>query len=507
MNRTNKNIINFKLLLILLISLYFLYNYSVMAEECYSEERIAKKNFSNITLNILTHEEPIMGTPTKQHAKEFEELTGAKINVFYISFDSLYQEAMIGLKKGKYDIVIYGSLWTTDFKEYLEPLPQNMLESEEFKSVASYYKTISKWGDNYYQLPIDGDRHYFQYRSDILEDDSFKKEYENRFGEELLVPKTWKELNKVSKFLHNREFNGFKISGISEISNKDDLLFSQFIKRAASYVKHPDVGGGFYFDLETMEPLINTPGFVEALEDFVESQNYYKDKKHKNTLGDVIASFGGGEVVFSDSWDDPFVKAMEKSSKIREHVRAEISLGSKKVWNRESGEWNYFEEGNFVPYLSWGWTSAVSKKSKNKEAAFDFLGYFGNEKNHKKDLIVGEYGVNPFREEDLSVEFWQKYGGWSREVSESYINMLQKQEKIKSKIVDLNIYQSRQYMRDLSIGVYRALSGRDSAKEALDVVADRWRELNERIGVEKQREAYRRIVEFEDGGDINEVEK
>ena len=43
------------------------------------------------------------------------------------------------------------------------------------------------------------------------------------------------------------------------------MLGNYFIKRAAPYAKHPEVGGGFYFDLETMEPLINTPGFVAAL--------------------------------------------------------------------------------------------------------------------------------------------------------------------------------------------------------------------------------------------------
>jgi hypothetical protein len=48
------------------------------------------------------------------------------------------------------------------------------------------------------------------------------------------------------------------------------------------------------------------------------------------------------------------------------------------------------------------------------------------------------------------------------------------------------------------VGVYRALTGRDTPQKALDGVADEWRALTRRVGVDKQREAYRPIVEFED---------
>ena len=44
----------------------------------------------------------------------------------------------------------------------------------------------------------------------------------------------------------------------------------------------------------------------------------------------------------------------------------------------------------------------------------------------------------------------------------------------------------------------RALTGRETPQAALDGVAERWRALTQRVGVEKQRAAYREIVEFED---------
>ena len=43
-----------------------------------SFEAIDAKDYSGRTLNIITHAVPVMGEPTALHAKQFEELTGAK---------------------------------------------------------------------------------------------------------------------------------------------------------------------------------------------------------------------------------------------------------------------------------------------------------------------------------------------------------------------------------------------------------------------------------------------
>jgi len=246
------------------------------ANELYSHKKIARKNYSGIVLNILTHEPPVMGEATTNHASEFEELTGAKINITYASFGQLYQEALLGLKNSKYDIIFFGSLWLADFHKYLEPVPHNLLNSTTFKDIIPHYKKKAKWGDVTYQVTIDGDRHYLQYRKDILENPIYIKKFKKKYGFDLTIPKTWKELNRVAKFFNKMKIkSGKTIYGISEVTNKNEPLFSQFIKRAAPYAKHPDIRGGFYFDLKTMKPLINTPGFVEALKDFVDSQELY----------------------------------------------------------------------------------------------------------------------------------------------------------------------------------------------------------------------------------------
>lgn len=499
-NIRNRLILKIRLLSFVLIVLTILIP-KVHAQnniDIYSSEQIQHKDYSGITLNILTHEKPVMGEPTELHAHQFEKLTGAKINITFIPFEKLYQELQLGLKTGKYDIVFYGSLWIADIVENLEPIPEKMLNSSQFHDVLEHYKMISKWENKYYQVPIDGDRHYFQYRTDVLE--SIKHQYFKEKNKILTHPETWKDVLETLEFFKTHKPENFKnIHGIVEINKFHDLLFSQFIKHAAPYAFHPDNNSGFYFDVNTMKPLINSPGFVEALKDFIALQKYYPDLKKEYGLADVIESFGKGEAIFSDCWDDPFIKAMENDSKIKTGITTSLSPGSRKAWNIKTQKWDKFTKINYVPYFAWGWTSAVSKKSKNKEAAFDYLGFFSNNENHFSDLAIGRFGVNPCRKSDLDIEFWTKNAGWDKKTAENYVATLTQMTASKKKILDLRIYQSRQYMHALSVGIYRALTGRDTPQLALDEVANKWTQLTKQVGIEKQKKAYEQIVKFENG--------
>jgi multiple sugar transport system substrate-binding protein len=75
-----------------------------------SFESIDAKDYSGRTLNIITHAVPVMGEPTALHAKQFEELTGAKVNVVHVPFGDLFQRIMIPFqtKQDAYDVLFYG---------------------------------------------------------------------------------------------------------------------------------------------------------------------------------------------------------------------------------------------------------------------------------------------------------------------------------------------------------------------------------------------------------------
>ena len=473
---------------------------SVNSDAIYSEAVLANKDYRGLTLRILVHEKPNMGEPVERHARQFERLTGATVELHHVPFGELYPRVLWGLRNDWYDIIFFGSLWLPDTAPYLHPLPRSMLDSPQHRDIIPYHQQIATWERKVLQVPIDGDRHYFQYRLDVFQDAKLQTLHQQRFGTALKVPRTWKEVNQVAAFIHGKTLvSGEQINGLVEITKKDDLMFSNFIKRAAPYAKHPAVKGGFYFDLATMEPLINTPGFVRALEDFVTAQAFYPPGGDDFGLADVNRSFGEGSSAMTDSWDDSFIYAMQKDSPIYNKVSALISPGSREVWNRNTQQWDLFPDINYAPYIAWGWTSAVAANTQHPQAAFDFLGFFGNDKNHNEDLLIGRFGVNPFRNSDLNTDFWIQGAGWRADITRAYITSFERQKTIRNRVFDLRINSGGLYMKALSIGVKRALTRKSSAQKALDDVAHKWRLLNETIGIEKQRQAYRNVVRLEDG--------
>ena len=466
----------------------------------FSYDAISKKKYSGITLNVIAPPVPVMGEPAVLHAKQFAELTGARVNVVHVPFGDLFAKIMLPFQTGQqaYDVLIYPSLWIGDFAPYLEPLPQRVLDSDQMKDTLDHYREIATWNGKMVQFPVDGDRHYLKYRSDILNDPKLKDEYRQKSGKELKVPQTWEEFGEIAAFLNNRDRSGTPVFGAAEVTARDNLLFSAFISRAAPYARHPKVTGGFFFDLKTMKPLINSPGFVKGLEDMVAARKYWPPGGENWGLADEIFSFGGGQTVFSYTWDDAFIQAQEKDSKIRNKVGAAMLPGARKVWNRNTNQWDEFPDINYAPYVAWGWSSAVAAKSPNKDAAFDFLGFFSNPANHSSDLLVGRFGVNPFRKSDMDVKFWSAEAGWDEQVAREYVETLNAGATHSNRTYDLLIPGAQQYMVALATGVSQAFAGQQTPQQALDGVAKQWDEITRQIGVDKQREAYARIVAFED---------
>lgn len=469
-----------------------------------SYEAIGKKDYAGRTLKVISHAVPVIGEPTDLHARQFETLTGAEVDVVHIPFGDLYQRIMIPFQtqQAAYDVLFYPSLWIGDLHDFLAPVPPSYKEVSGMKDVTANYKDVATWGDKMVQYPVDGDRHYMKYRSDIFDNPDMQAKFRAETGKELRVPQTWEEYNAVAKFFSGWDWagDGQPHFGSAEVTKRDDLMFSAFISRVAAYAKNPNVKGGFFFDLETMEPQVNNPGWVKGLEMFIDAQKAFPPGGGNFGLGDEIFSFGGGQTLMSYSWDDAFIQAQEADSPIRNKVGAAPLPGAHEVWNRTTGSWDKFETPNAPPYITWGWTSAVAKASKNQDMAFDYLCFFSNEANTTLDLQIGRFGVNPYRTTHFDPKFWQDKLGWDQKVAETYVQTLSGMDDSTNRVFDLRVPGVNQFMSSLANGVAEAMAGQKSAQEALDDVAAQWKEIRDKIGTDRLREAYANVVALEDRG-------
>lgn len=469
-----------------------------------SYESMAKKDYKGRTLKVITHAVPVMGEPTDLHAKQFADLTGAKVDVVHVPFGDLYQRIMIPFQTRQvaYDVLFYASLWIGDLHDYLAPMQDAYQQVSGVKDVTKNYRDVATWGEQMVQYPIDGDRHYMKYRADIFENAEYQAKYKSETGKALKPPATWEEYNEIAKFFSGWDWagDGKPHFGSAEITKRDDLMFSAFISRVAAYAKNPNVKGGFFFDLATMEPQVNNPGWVKGLQMFIEAQKSFPPGGTNFGLGDEIFSFGGGQTLMSYSWDDAFIQSMENGNPIRNKVMTAPLPGASEVWNRYTKKWDHFEQPNRPPYITWGWTSAVNKASKNQDMAFDFLCFFSNEANAYLDLQIGRFGVNPYRNAHFDPKFWQDKLGWDPKVSVAYVETLSGMDKSNNRVFDLRVPGVNQFMSTLANGVAEAMAGQKSAQEALNEVAAKWKEIVDKIGKDKVRDAYAKVVALEDQG-------
>ncbi len=475
-----------------------------------SYEEISKKDYSGQTLRILAHVPPVMGEPANLHAIQFEELTGATVEVNNVPFPDLFAEQQRTFSTGvnAYDVIFGGSHWVGDFQQYYAVVPDEYLTDTELSDSTPLVQQIAKWNGETKLFSIDADRHYLKYRTDVINDPVSQEAYKAATGNDLAVPTTWAEYNAQAAFFADAYASGgwsptnqpagVDFYGSVEVMARDNLMFSAFISRVGPYAKHPDVKGGFWFD-ENMVPQVNNPGFVQGLTDMVEAVSFVPPGYSSFGLAEEITSFGKGEALFSYTWDDAYVQANQADSPIRTSVAAAVLPGADKVWNRTTQEWDTPAGGvNYAPYISWGWTSAVTADSPVQQMAFDYLCFFGNAANHTIDLSIGRFGVNPGRTGDFELDFWTDTVGWDETAASTYIDTMLAYEDNTNRVFDLRVPGNGEFYTAMAFGVAEALAGEKTPQEALDGVAAEWELIIERIGKDVISEAYQSVIQLED---------
>jgi multiple sugar transport system substrate-binding protein len=475
-----------------------------------SYEEISKKDYSGQTLRILAHVPPVMGEPATLHATQFAELTGATVEVNNVPFPDLFAEQQRTFSTGvnAYDVIFGGSHWVGDFQQYYAVVPDEYLTDTELSDSTPLVQQIAKWNGETKLYSIDADRHYLKYRTDVINDPVAQEAYKAATGNDLAVPTTWAEYNAQAAFFADAyasggwsptgQPEGVDFYGSVEVMARDNLMFSAFISRVGPYAKHPDVKGGFWFD-ENMVPQVNNPGFVQGLTDMVEAVSFVPPGYSSFGLAEEITSFGKGEALFSYTWDDAYVQANQADSPIRTSVAAAVLPGAEKVWNRTTQEWDTPAGGvNYAPYISWGWTSAVTADSPVQQMAFDYLCFFGNAANHTIDLSIGRFGVNPGRTGDFELSFWTDTVGWDETSASTYIDTMLAYEENTNRVFDLRVPGNGEFYTAMAFGVAEALAGEKTPQEALDGVAAEWELIIERIGKDVIAEAYQSVIQLED---------
>ncbi|MCB9450491.1 MAG: extracellular solute-binding protein [Anaerolineaceae bacterium] len=468
---------------------------------------VQAQDYSGMTIVVATQTGPSISGPIKDHAPEWEAMTGATVQVQEFAFGELYEKMLAAFETGSndFDMLVFPADWAGDFMApgYFEPIPQAVLDSLDPADIVPLYANrITAWGDTIYALPYDGDSHMLYYRKDLINPESpYAADFEAEYGYPLDEPQTWSQYYDIATFFNGREVETAgemaPIYGVAEAQRRDAQSYWVFLSHAASYGKIPGNPCFFFSCDESFTPQVNNPGWVAALDDYIKSRDLGSPEQIQWDVAQTRVTFPAGCCAMNIDWGDVGpISYNPNASVIIGNTGFAVLPAADHYWNYETGEW--VEEVNRAPFIAFGgWVIAVAKDSDVKEAALDFAAFMASPEMVKLLVVTPDTGVNPARYSQFEdVQAWVD-AGFDQAGAEDYLDAVLNTINDPNAVLDLRIKGSAEYLQALDFEVSRALANEVSAQEALDNVAAAWNEISDRLGRAEQLAQYKAAVGYE----------
>jgi multiple sugar transport system substrate-binding protein len=452
---------------------------------------------------VVVSQQGAIGDPARTYGEEWAAMTGATVEVQQFAYAELFPKIITALQTGtgEFDVMIFAADYMGDIAGggYVLPVPDDVKEAIEWDDILPLYRErIADWGGTTYAVPWDGDSHMMYYRKDLVNPNSpFNEEFRAANGYDLDEPQTWTQYKAIAEFFHGKEVETAGVTapiyGVAEALRKKAQSYWFLMDRAAGYSKIP--GDPYFFFDENMTPLINNPGWVQGLQDWIDIYNCCASPDMLNfDVVNVRAVFPAGQSVFGLDWGDVGPISVDPNASVINGLTGfGTTPGAERYWDRNTGEWVEAEGGvNKAPFLAFGgWVITVAADTDVADAAWDYVKYIAGKDLGGVLATTGGTGINPLRQsqfDDLSL--WTN-AGFDEESAQDYLQAILDTINDPNAIVDLRIPGAFEYFDALDNGIAKAMTGEATAQEALDEVAAAWEEITDRLGRENQLALYK----------------
>jgi ABC-type glycerol-3-phosphate transport system substrate-binding protein len=284
--------------------------------------------------------------------------------------------------------------------------------------------------------------------------------------------------------------------GLSVVEPWDpDFRATMFLARSLAGVKNP-AGFSVFFDIDTGDPLIDSPGFVRALGQSIAALSKMPADVKNLTPADCRRLILTGKAAMAIS----FEPGRSDGKRIERPAGVSLSFvplpGTRQVYSRTSKTWETppekgINDATLAPFA--GLAAGVSRgiPTKRAEAAWNLASFLSVDRYEQAFANVPK---SVCRESQLSgAATWvssdlrpnELYGYWGV-TAESL-----RQSNISA---ELPVVGRPRFRQALTEGLTAALEGKASPQSALKSVADRWRAITKELGVDRVRDSYRKCL-------------
>jgi multiple sugar transport system substrate-binding protein len=428
-------------------------------------------------LTVLVVDDPGLGPAI---ARQWRAHTEEELQVQEVSADTVEKA---GRLPG--DVVVFpvGLLGTLAQRGLIQPLPPSLLESPQFEA-RDIFDAIRlmqmRWGQQTVAVPLGLPQLVLVYRADLLEKLDARP------------PADWADYQKLIARLADP-------ASLGDAAAQADAPWHAAIEplaagwagqlllaRAAAYALHREQFSAL-FRFETMEPLIDQPPYVRALEELVASSRSGGYAQRRDTPQQAMAALCQGQCALALTWPGPQTPA----PKLPSGARIDFALlpGSDQAYRFATRSWQprQAEETRHVPLLSIeGRLAAVCSSTRQVGRAQTLALWLAGP---QASVQVGPHSpwTTLFRASHLaSATRWT--GELPPQAARRYAQVLQETLQLPRTLPGVTIPGRARYLAALDEAVWAALDG-TPPRQALAAAAQRWEEITQELGREAQRRA------------------
>jgi multiple sugar transport system substrate-binding protein len=435
----------------------------------------------------------------------WEAYTGAKIkwiDLAQADYNARLQQS-IATGTADFDILEMGAPFEGDMgvKDLLSEMPDWVKTQIDFDDYVDYLKPpVGTWNGKIHRVTIDSDCHTINIRTDVFSDADLAKQWADWKDKAGLaawgVPKTWQQVQQVTKFLKGKKVKGKDVYGfLDQPKPWGGFQFYFTGSRATAYAKYPGEKN-WLFD-ENMKPLVNNPAWVRAIQDVVDTlPSEPADQINADPGTTAFQQFLPGTGSLLEWWGD--IGSMARTSDtstIGDVVDFDILPGSDDVYNFRKGAWEKLATGpNQAPnmaYLGWGIyvMKTVDSDPKRQKAAWSAAAHLGG-----KDLSMwtAAYpsGFQPYRKSHTNLDLWA-LAGYDKKYIGSYMKSQSDSYNHPNSAIEPRIPGIFQYYSIAEDELQKTFAGKQTAQQGADNVAAAWDKLTDKLGRENQVKYYR----------------
>jgi multiple sugar transport system substrate-binding protein len=383
------------------------------------------------------------------------------------------------------DAVIFPSGYLGQLAErsLIVPLENEPLEDSEFN-----YRDIfdlvrlreMRWAGRTWAAPLGSPQLLLCYRADVFE----------KLG--LSPPADWLQYEQAVERLSDRQ-------AIGELAPEGDQPWQPAIEplaegwagqlllaRAAAYAMHRDQVSPL-FRLGTLEPLIDQPPYVRALEELVAAVKAGGSAQRKSP-SEAFTALISGHCAMALTWPTASLRTEPSPARTSKLAFAPLPV-SKQAYRLSTGAWEQrgVEDTGPVPLLAAsGRMAAVSASSPQATRAGGFVVWLAG-REASEGMAPYSSATTLFRHSQVV-----KSSRWTPQLASDegrqYAETLQATLTAVRPMPGITLPGRADYLAALDQAVYKALDGKPAAA-ALAGAAKHWREITDNFGVAAQQKA------------------